>query len=406
MKKNKAFTLVELITVLVILALLALIVTPLVMNIIKKTKNSANKRSVDAYGKAVELAASNYLLETGKKASSFDVLKVEYKGNEVNCEVKEVYKNNVFLSQCKVGDTLVKDSNTSDGYYHYGNDKKFVEIYADLVAKAIRKYIKKNGELPENTSGLEVNNNGLNVSCAKSKINSDKSLYLSECSLGGIDLLDKSTSDGYYHYGEAKYLIGDKINYNGIDFYIIENIDKSSETIHLLKAESITQGEIQDYLSSTELESYINIFPWRTSLQMQYLYKDTCTSFGALEGTNTGCSVDYTTSSVKQIVDVWGNVYLNEEDLVKDSKGYKVRLLTLDDLLDQLGFYTNQSSPTDVGYKTDMEYFNGVSTWTMFTNKDVDNEVLYLSNDTAYKQNIWVDGSINPVINVKISALK
>ena len=51
MKKKNGFTLIELIAVLVILAILALIVTPLVMNIIRKARISADKRSIDAYGR-------------------------------------------------------------------------------------------------------------------------------------------------------------------------------------------------------------------------------------------------------------------------------------------------------------------------------------------------------------------
>ena len=65
MKNKKAFTLIELISVLVILAILALIVTPIVLNIVKHAKKSANKRSVDAYGKSIELAVANYLLDKG-----------------------------------------------------------------------------------------------------------------------------------------------------------------------------------------------------------------------------------------------------------------------------------------------------------------------------------------------------
>ena len=60
------FTLIELIAVLVILAILALIVTPLVMNIIKKARISADKRSIDAYGRSIEYAVAVYLMDEGK----------------------------------------------------------------------------------------------------------------------------------------------------------------------------------------------------------------------------------------------------------------------------------------------------------------------------------------------------
>ena len=65
-KKGKGFTLIELIAVLVIMAILALIVTPLVMSIIRRARISADKRSVDAYGRSIELAIASYLLDTGK----------------------------------------------------------------------------------------------------------------------------------------------------------------------------------------------------------------------------------------------------------------------------------------------------------------------------------------------------
>ena len=45
-RKSNAFTLIELIATLVIMAIIALIVTPLVMNIIRKARVSADKRSV------------------------------------------------------------------------------------------------------------------------------------------------------------------------------------------------------------------------------------------------------------------------------------------------------------------------------------------------------------------------
>ena len=65
LRKKNAFTLIELVAVLVIMAIIALIVTPLVMNIIRSARTSADKRSIDAYGRSIELAIAGYLMDTG-----------------------------------------------------------------------------------------------------------------------------------------------------------------------------------------------------------------------------------------------------------------------------------------------------------------------------------------------------
>ena len=83
--RKKAFTLIELIAVLVILAILALIVTPLVMNIIRKSRIAADRRSIDAYGRSIELAIANYLLDNGDFPTSINDLTIEYSGDEVVC---------------------------------------------------------------------------------------------------------------------------------------------------------------------------------------------------------------------------------------------------------------------------------------------------------------------------------
>ena len=85
MKKKKGFTLIELIAVLVILAILALIVTPLVMSIIKKARISADKRSIDAYGRSIELAIAGYLMDNGSFPTDISQLTIEYSGDEVVC---------------------------------------------------------------------------------------------------------------------------------------------------------------------------------------------------------------------------------------------------------------------------------------------------------------------------------
>ena len=53
---NKGFTLIELLAVIVILAIIALIATPIILGIIKDSKEESNKRSAELYIDAVEQA--------------------------------------------------------------------------------------------------------------------------------------------------------------------------------------------------------------------------------------------------------------------------------------------------------------------------------------------------------------
>ena len=90
MTKKKGFTLIELIVVLVIMAILALIVTPLVMSIIRKARIAADKRSIDAYGRSIELAIAGYLLDNGKFPTDVSQLTIEYSGDTVSCTTEQI----------------------------------------------------------------------------------------------------------------------------------------------------------------------------------------------------------------------------------------------------------------------------------------------------------------------------
>jgi prepilin-type N-terminal cleavage/methylation domain-containing protein len=117
LKRGKGFTLIELIAVLVIMAIIALIVTPLVMNIIRKARISADKRSVDAYGRSIELAIAGYLLDTGKFPTEVSQLTIEYLGNKVECETTQINTDSsVYLAGCTVAGRNVEN-------YTYGEDK-------------------------------------------------------------------------------------------------------------------------------------------------------------------------------------------------------------------------------------------------------------------------------------------
>ena len=205
--KRKAFTLIELVAVLVIMAIIALIVTPLVMSIIRKARISADKRSIDAYGRSIELAIAGYLMDTGSFPTSIDELTIEYSGDE--------------------------------------------------------------------------------VICSTTNLNSDSSVYLAGCTVGGRSV------EGYA-YGKEEvgptytaYNVGDHVSYNGVTYYVIEDSDTSNDIIKLLKEIPLTETEMD------------NLNPAGAG-----------NTVGGQNGDGNGqygISADYSTSTVKQVVDAWKN---------------------------------------------------------------------------------------------------
>ena len=199
--KKKGFTLIELISVLVILAILVLITTPLAMNIVKKAKISARKRSIDAYGRSVELAIAGYLLDTGKIPTNEQLpnLQIEYSGNKVECSVMNMKKNGgLYLSQCKVNNIEVKDSNEEDGWYHYGTreltNKETIDMYIAAVEDAIDAYHDENNTYPNSIADLKIDYTGENVNC-NLIINPDGSLFIDGCSISGVNVDYKKGND-------------------------------------------------------------------------------------------------------------------------------------------------------------------------------------------------------------------
>ena len=129
--KEKGFTLIELLAVIVILAIIALIATPIILNIIKDSKEESNKRSIEMYAKALQNSVAKYQLNgtkleinklkvkensMGKEFENTD-LKIDYDGNVV-CGAIEVYKDgNVYLAKCKVNGENVE--------YTYGKKQSY-----------------------------------------------------------------------------------------------------------------------------------------------------------------------------------------------------------------------------------------------------------------------------------------
>ena len=202
MKKN-AFTLIELIAVLVIMAVVALVVAPLILDTIRKAKYSVNMRSIDGYGRAIDLAMADYLQVNFKYTDNIEDLDIDYHGNKVECDITRINPDHtIYLSGCKVNGKYVKSDKNKDGYYHYGRLKmtniEYVDTYGKNLEKALKKYHDEHGEYPSDYTQLVIEELDKEVSC-DAIIQYDGTVYLENCKVNNETVLD---GDNSYTYGD------------------------------------------------------------------------------------------------------------------------------------------------------------------------------------------------------------
>ena len=334
--KKKAFTLIELIAVLVILAILALIVTPLVMNIIRKARISADKRSIDAYGRSIELAIAGYLLDNGSFPTSIDQLTIEYSGDE--------------------------------------------------------------------------------VVCTTTNLNSDSSVYLAGCTVGGRSVEN-------YTYGSDKsptytaYTVGDQVTYNNVNYYVIKESGVKESDVTLLKAEPLTVAEVNQYGGVGTANNHVNMYNasssdtsasyYQTAYDnngyggMVYYSSATC-GYNGSEWVYDECTTDYAQSEVKYVVDAW--------KIAQAPNATNARLITLDDLTDNLGMELNKTNPTTYQITVTEDTPTWVMGenyryWTMTTDTDNVGQVWFVdprSDAGVYSRPVqnYYDLAVRPVITL------
>jgi len=206
---KKAFTLIELIATIVILGVVTSIVSILIMNVIRNVKDSANKRSIDNYGRIADTAMSEYQSQYLKYPTSFDELNIEYTGSKVECNVSRINPDNtIYLSECKVNGKKVLDKSTEDGYYHYGTlvltNEEYVDKLGNNIELALKDYYEENNKYPVNYRLLNLPTLDKDVNCV-SEIHQDGTVYLTKCSIDGSYIMNENEEDGYYHYGKTMY---------------------------------------------------------------------------------------------------------------------------------------------------------------------------------------------------------
>ena len=224
-------------------------------------------------------------------------------------------------------------------------DKRSIDAYGRSIELAITGYLLDNGSFPTNISQLTIEYSGDEVVCSTTQLNDDSSIYLTGCTVNGraVDyeyrtLRRTSTTPVTPSY--TAYSVGDRVSYNGVTYYVIKDSDTTNDTVKLLKENPLTKTEM-DNLNLTG----ITISEYNSYGQVQY-----------------GSTTDYSTSTVKQVVDAWKTTAVASGDTAT------ARLITYDDLTDNLGFEKKNegiSFPSSNGDTPTWVYNSNYWYWTM-----------------------------------------
>lgn len=168
-----------------------------------------------------------------------------------------------------------------------------------------------------------------------------------------------------------EYDVGDKISYNGVDYYVIKKSIASDESVTLMKADPLTVDEVNRYGGVGTTNNHVNINVssdasasyYQTAYDsngyggMAYYASATCRTWTQV----SGCTTDYEDSELKYVVDAWA------KDKIPNGL-QEARLITLDELFDNLGYKRSDSGTivkSSDGVTPDWVYNNKYTYWTM-----------------------------------------
>ena len=166
-KRNKGFTLVELLAVIVILALIALIATPIILNVINDAKKQAAKDSAYGYMDAVEkYIVSSELEDKSIKDRTYSVEEL----NNMGVSVKGSTPDN---GNIEIKEGAVKNYNLGiDGYYITKDEVKKVSTTKKIENGTEIYYNPETGK--ECKSSEAVSTTGTKSGCMKWYVFNDK----------------------------------------------------------------------------------------------------------------------------------------------------------------------------------------------------------------------------------------
>ena len=201
----------------------------------------------------------------------------------------------------------------------------------------------------------------------------------------------------------SAYSVGDQITFAGSNWYVIKNSSSEEDYVTLLKEQVLTNSELGEYAAHDTRDI------------MSYYWSDTC--HGATEdGYPEECNGhnDYEGSKVKEFLE---GTYINTlgADNLKEVEGYKIRLITTEELNTNLGWNSLDKEVTDSDnsnvplwiYENFGDTNNGVwGYWTMTPHPDDSGAVRLVDREVSLvSDHVLTSYSVRPVINLLKSSI-
>ena len=279
----------------------------------------------------------------------------------------------------------------------------------DAVLESIDVTMEENDAISYTTSGLKkgaklTKNGGKNILTIKVEYNASVTSQPTDTTSDLTVTLNYEQDLG--QVVAYDYVIGDQISFAGSNWYVIKNSIADEDYVTLLKEKVLTNAELGEYASGDIYDT------------MLYYWSDTChpSSYGYTEWDESGCAGhnDYEGSKVKEYLE---GTYINTlgETNLKEVDGYKVRLITKEELQTNLGYatemtasyyeYSATNTPSWV-YK-DFSYSNRVwGYWTMTSHPEYSFSMWCVHSGGILKDyNAHSNSEVRPVINLLKSSI-
>ena len=207
------------------------------------------------------------------------------------------------------------------------------------------------------------------------------------------------------------YSIGDIVEFAGSNWRVIKNSTSAEDYVTLMKETVLTNAELGEYAYNSTYDT------------MEYTWTDTCHwANRGYSNVSVGCdnTNSYATSKIKEMLETRYLPTIGSNNL-KEVVGYKIRLITKEELIGNLGYDENHKSAGDYIVTENVPTWvyrdfldqgsNARGYWTMTPNSNSSASMLFVSLTGQVYTSYSVLGTTNsgdgvrPVINLLKSAI-